>query len=288
MLRRFLFSAILIAVAFSAAGRERELSRQESDSVSHALATLWGNYIKKKALADGDSVSAEYMRGVQEALKLSQGNDAYFQGLSEGVVMGRRIREVETLGSFKVDVEKLAYVLSRIEKGRPSGFSEETAEQYLNGLMSRIAVENRQIEGSEEYLREASQREGVIKTPSGLLFEVLTEGEGEKPGPKDQVLVKYTGRLIDGTVFNETPDDQDVFFHVNETIPGFAEGLQMMKKGGTYRIYIPSELGYGDKGVQGLIPGGAATIFDIRLLDFRRVDDDGNIIVPDQEKQNNQ
>ena len=284
MLRRFLFPLIMIAVVFSAAGRERELSRQESDSVSHALATLWGNYIKKKALADGDSVSAEYMRGVQEALKLSQGNDAYFQGLSEGVVMGRRIREVETLGGFKVDVEKLAYVLSRIEKGRPSGFSEVTAEQYLNGLMSRIAAENHQVDGSEEYLREASQREGVVKTPSGLLFEVLTEGEGENPGPNDQVLVKYTGRLIDGTVFNKSPDDKDAFFYVNETIPGFAEGLQLMKKGGSYRIYIPSELGYGDNGVNGIIPGGAATIFDIELLDFRSANTVENAGSPDQKK----
>lgn len=284
MLRRFLFPLIMIAVVFSAAGRERELSRQESDSVSHALATLWGNYIKKKALADGDSVSAEYMRGVQEALKLSQGNDAYFQGLSEGVVMGRRIREVETLGGFKVDVEKLAYVLSRIEKGRPSGFSEATAEQYLNALMSRIAAENHQVDGSEEYLREASQREGVVKTPSGLLFEVLTEGEGENPGPNDQVLVKYIGRLIDGTVFNKSPDDKDTFFYVNETIPGFAEGLQLMKKGGSYRIYIPSELGYGDNGVNGIIPGGAATIFDIELLDFRSANTVENAGSPDQKK----
>lgn len=284
MLRRFFIVMACAAAAFTALGHDRELSRQESDSVSHALATLWGNYIKNKAAADGAAVSAEYMRGVQEALKLSQDNDAYFQGLSEGVVMARRIREVEALGGFKVDVQKLAYVLSRMEKGRPSGFSDESAEQYLNRLMARIAEENHQVEGSKEYLDQAAQREGVMKMPSGLLFEVLTEGEGDKPGPKDVVLVKYTGRLIDGKVFNESPEDKDTFFRVSETIPGFGEGLQMMKKGGRYRLYIPSDLGYGREGVPGLIPGGAATIFDVELLDFRTVDADGNVVNPEQEK----
>lgn len=286
MFRRIVLIVCCLLAVGSVMGRDRELSRQESDSVSHALATLWGNYIKTKAQKDGAEVSAEYMRGVQEALKLSQDNDAYFQGLSEGVVIARRIRDVESLGGFKVDVAKLAYVLSRIEMGRPSGFSEASAEQYLNFLMTKIAKENHQIEGSSEYLQKAAEREGVVKMPSGLLFEVLTEGEGDQPGPKDLVLVRYTGRLIDGTEFNSSEEGEGSTFEVSKTIPGFSEGLQLMKKGGTYRLYIPSEIGYGVEGVPGIVPGGAATIFDVELVDLRHAETQQTAAQPSVEKGN--
>lgn len=286
MFRRIVLIVCCLLAVGSVMGRDRELSRQESDSVSHALATLWGNYIKTKAQKDGAEVSAEYMRGVQEALKLSQDNDAYFQGLSEGVVIARRIRDVEALGGFKVDVAKLAYVLSRIEKGRPSGFSEASAEQYLNFLMAKIAKENHQIEGSAEYLQKAAEREGVVKMPSGLLFEVLTEGEGDQPGPNDLVLVRYAGRLIDGTEFNSSEEGEGSTFEVSKTIPGFSEGLQLMKKGGIYRLYIPSEIGYGVEGVPGIVPGGAATIFDVELVDLRHAEAPQSVAQPSVEKEN--
>lgn len=270
MICRLTVVAICSVVAISASAGPNELTRQESDSVAHALATLWGDYIRTKAVNDGEAVTAEYVRGLQEALKMANVDDAYFQGIEEGILIAQRIRQVEQLGGFKVDLPKVSYVIGRIQKGRPSGFNKASAEAYMNRLMVRLDHDRSVVDGSKAYLEKAAQKEGVVKLPSGLLFEVVTEGEGGQPGSNDAVLVKYVGCLIDGTIFNESPPTEEgAVLFVNETIPGFGEGLQMMKKGGKYRLYIPSEIGYGEEGVMGLIPGGAATVFDVELLDYR-------------------
>ncbi len=269
-----------MAVAFGVMAGERKLTRAESDSISHALATLWGDYLVKKAAKDGEAVSGEYMRGVQEALKLAQKNDAYFEGLEQGVIMAQRLRQVEEVGGFKVDIPKFAYVLTRLEKGRPTGFSKESADRYLNWFMAKRADEREIVEGSALYLEKTAKKEGVVKTQSGLLFEVVTEGEGEKPGPNDLVLVSYVGKFINGEEFNRSEDANGVVFELEGLIPGFKEGLQMMKKGGTYRLHIPSEIGYGEEGVEGVIPGGAVTVFEVNLIDLRHRDADGKIIEP--------
>lgn len=269
-----------MAVAFGVMAGERKLTRVESDSISHALATLWGDYLVKKAAKDGEAVSGEYMRGVQEALKLAEKDDAYFEGLEQGVMIAQRLRQVEEVGGFKVDIPKFAYVLTRLEKGRPTGFSKESADRYLNWFMAKRADEREIIEGSASYLEKTAKKEGIVKTQSGLLFEVVTEGEGEKPGPNDLVLVNYVGKFINGEEFNRSEDANGVVFELDGLIPGFKEGLLMMKKGGTYRLHIPSEIGYGEEGVPGVIPGGAATVFEVNLIDLRHRDADGNIIEP--------
>ena len=113
-------------------------------------------------------------------------------------------------------------------------------------------------------MRQQASRKGVVTTPSGLLFEVVTEGEGNMPQSADKVTITYAGRLADGTMFDRS--EQPVEFDVDRLVPGFTEGLKMMKPGGVYRIYIPASLGYGAEGIPGAIPGNAALVFDIKLL----------------------
>lgn len=278
VIRRSLLSVACLLMTLSVMGRERELSRQESDSVSHALATMWSKSYRNISANDGQSVGAEFMRGIQDALSQSknEGQTAYIKGWEYGNLMNQGIKDVEKRGGFKVDVARLKNVLKNIEKGRPSGFSDQTAQKYLNWLMKKIDTENYQIDGSEEFLRKASERKGVTTTSSGLIFEVLTEGEGdEMPDANDMVYVRYEGRLIDGKVIGKSDERENAIFSVNELVAGFREGLQMMKIGGKYRLYIPAKLGYGEVGSKN-IPGGAATVFDVELLDFRKVDADGN------------
>lgn len=279
---KMIFSRIVIVMAclfvgLSAASRQRQLTRQESDSLSHALATLWSDYLINKSKLDGDAVSKEYMRGLQEALKMADVNDAYFQGLEEGIAIASRLRQIEQTSYFKIDIPKFAYVLSRAEKGRPTGFSKQTAEAYIGRLIANFEKEEAVVEQSKAFLDQKAKEPGISRTPSGLLFEIITEGEGEMPIDGDVVLVKYIGTLIDGTEFNRS-ESAGVFFKSKELIPGFREGLTMMKAGGHYRLYIPAELGYGDQGVFGKVPGGAATIFDVELIDFRHVDENGDVI----------
>ena len=107
----------------------------------------------------------------------------------------------------------------------------------------------------------------VVTTPSGLRFETLRPGSGAKPTTSDQVLVTYEGHLADGTLFDASP--QPTAFPVNAVVPGFAEALQLMQKGGRYRFWIPSALAYGAKGVPGAIPPNAELEFIVTLVDLR-------------------
>ena len=105
-------------------------------------------------------------------------------------------------------------------------------------------------------------------TASGLQYQVVKEGEGASPTTTDIVLVHYTGRLQDGTIFDSSQGKQPVPFPVTGVIPGFTEGLQLMKKGGTYRLRIPPNLAYGPAGAGGVIPPNATLDFEIQLLDI--------------------
>lgn len=107
----------------------------------------------------------------------------------------------------------------------------------------------------------------VTTTDSGLQYEVLEKGEGDSPGPRDQVEVHYEGRLEDGTVFDSSYErNSPAIFPLNAVIKGWTEGLQFMKPGARYRFTIPSHLAYGDKGAGALIEAGATLIFEVELI----------------------
>jgi FKBP-type peptidyl-prolyl cis-trans isomerase len=107
----------------------------------------------------------------------------------------------------------------------------------------------------------------VVATPSGLRFETLKPGAGAKPTPADLVLVSYEGHLADGSLFDASP--QPTAFPVTGVVPGFAEALQLMQKGGRYRFWIPSALAYGPAGVPGAIPPDAELEFIVSLVDMK-------------------
>ncbi|HWH23176.1 MAG TPA: FKBP-type peptidyl-prolyl cis-trans isomerase [Allosphingosinicella sp.] len=106
-------------------------------------------------------------------------------------------------------------------------------------------------------------------TASGLQYRVIEEGEGPNPKASDIALIDYTGKLEDGTVFDSTEGKQPAPLPVSGSIPGFAEGLQLMNKGATYRFRIPPDLAYGPAGAGGVIPPNATLEFDVTLRDFK-------------------
>ena len=135
-------------------------------------------------------------------------------------------------------------------------------EQALN------AAKNAKAEG-EKFLADNAKRPEVKTTPSGLQYEVLEATLGQKPKATDTVKVHYEGTLIDGTVFDSSyRRGESIKFGLNQVIKGWTEGLQLMPVGSTYRFFIPSDLGYGDRGAGADIPGGAALIFDVELIEI--------------------
>lgn len=122
---------------------------------------------------------------------------------------------------------------------------------------------------SKKFLEENAKKEGVKVTESGLQYTVIKEGEGAKPKATDTVKVHYKGTLVDGKEFDSSyKRGEPISFPLNGVIKGWTEGLQLMPVGSTYRFFIPSDLGYGDRGAGADIPGGAALIFDVELIEI--------------------
>jgi FKBP-type peptidyl-prolyl cis-trans isomerase FklB len=127
-------------------------------------------------------------------------------------------------------------------------------------------VNNNKAEG-EAFLAENAKKPGVTTLPSGLQYEVLTQGTGPKPTLKSSVTTHYHGTLINGTVFDSSYQrGQPATFPVNGVIAGWTEALQLMPEGSKYRLYIPSDLAYGKRGAGRDIPGDTALIFDVELI----------------------
>ena len=120
----------------------------------------------------------------------------------------------------------------------------------------------------EQYLAGNAKKEGVCVTPSGLQYEVLTEGTGKSPKASDNVKCHYEGRLIDGTVFDSSYQrGTPATFPLNGVIAGWTEGLQLMKEGAKFRFHIPFNLAYGANGAGESIPPYSALVFDVELLE---------------------
>ena len=128
-----------------------------------------------------------------------------------------------------------------------------------------LAAEN--LKAGEAYLIENAKKAGVITRPSGLQYQVLKSATGKTPKATSKVTVDYEGRLIDNTVFDSSISrGQPVEFPLNQVIPGWTEGLQLMQEGAKYRFFIPAKLAYGEMGSGDSIGPNSALIFDVELL----------------------
>jgi len=175
--------------------------------------------------------------------------------------------------SIDIDPVLLAKGMLDAKDGKNS-LDEQGAQGYVMTYMQKRQAEQmkkmygKNIDDGEKFLAENKKREGVQETSSGLQYEVITMGTGEKPGPQDLVSVHYTGMLLDSTKFDSSVDrGEPAQFTVNQVIQGWQEGIQLMPKGSKFKFYIPYELGYGESGT-GPIPPYSTLIFEVELLDI--------------------
>ena len=145
---------------------------------------------------------------------------------------------------------------------------QERQEKQLEEEYKDYLAENR------EFLEKNKEKEGVITTESGLQYKVLKMGEGPKPGIRDTVLVHYTGKLINDTIFDSSVQrGEPAQFKPSTLIKGWAEGLQLMPEGSKFMFYIPYELGYGTKGAGQAIKPFSTLVFEVELLDVINKED---------------
>ncbi len=145
------------------------------------------------------------------------------------------------------------------------------AFQVIQGRLQAAEAEQAKTMAAdgEAYLAENAKRDEITVTASGLQYEILTEGNGDKPTASDTVRTHYHGTLIDGTVFDSSVDrGQPAEFPVNGVIAGWTEALQLMPKGSKWRLHIPYSLAYGERGAGGAIGPYAALVFDVELLEI--------------------
>ena len=200
-------------------------------------------------------------------LKNALDSFSYAAGLSIGGSMQQQ-------GIDNVNTEILSKALEDVLKGKPQLLNQEQATMTLQQKLQEFAKKKTSVqkEKGAACIAENKKRKEVISLPNGLLYEVLKSGEagGTKPTAIDTVVVDYVGTLVDGTEFdNSIKRGEPAEFPVNGVIKGWTEILQLMTKGDKWKVYIPSELGYGERGAGSSIPPGATLIFEINLIDIK-------------------
>jgi FKBP-type peptidyl-prolyl cis-trans isomerase FkpA len=185
-----------------------------------------------------------------------------------GAAVGRSLQRYDlSPAEFAIVIEGLT---ARVE-GTQRDLDEKVWGPKLQAIATaRFArkAEKEKVE-SANFVTEQAKTEGADQKPSGLIITTTEEGTGASPVETDTVRVHYHGSLRDGTVFDSSVDrGQPAEFPLNRVIPCWTEGLQLMKKGGKSRLVCPPDIAYGDKGMPPTIPGGAALVFDVELLDI--------------------
>ena len=184
-----------------------------------------------------------------------------------GVVIGSNLK---IQGGDSLDMEALTIALRDTYLGKPLKMDQEKSSMVVQKYMEQ-AIERKSAKLQEEskaFLENNKKAEGVSVTASGLQYKVVSAGKGKAPAATDNVTVHYTGKLVDGTVFDSSVTrGEPASFAVNQVIPGWTEALQLMHEGDKWLLFIPSELAYGPQGAGGgQIPPHAALIFEVELI----------------------
>ena len=195
-----------------------------------------------------------------------------------GLRMGQRM----TADGMTVDVAAYAAGLEDAMTGAEAKLTDEEINTEMSAFQERrqaeadserVALAQSNLEAGKAYMAEMSGTEGVQTTESGLQYIVMEPGEGDSPVAADSVEVHYEGQLIDGTVFDSSFErGETVTFGLTQVIPGWTEGLQLMKPGGKFKFIIPPELGYGEGGAGQMIGPNATLRFDVELIAVVKAD----------------
>ena len=172
-------------------------------------------------------------------------------------------------GIKDLNIDEFAKGVRSVYEGTTPEMTMDEAKNIVNEYFQKLQGAMLEVnkEAGEAYLAENAKKEGVTVLPSGLQYKVEKSGEGMTPNATDKVRVHYTGRTIDGKVFDSSEQrGTPAEFGVNQVIPGWVEALQLMKEGDRWELTIPSDLAYGEHGAGDAIAPNSTLIFDVELL----------------------
>ena len=201
---------------------------------------------------------------VIQAPTLSNEIDSVSYALGMGMAQNLKTSGVDSLSLAVFNAG-----VNAIYAGDTTLINKEATQEYLQKYFTNLAASagERNKAAGEAFLAKNKLRPEVESTESGIQYEVITAGEGDIPGPTDQVTVHYEGALLDGSVFDSSyKRGKEIQFGLNQVIPGWTEGLQLMNPGSKYILYIPYNLAYGEKGYGSDIPPYSTLVFTIELL----------------------
>ena len=175
-----------------------------------------------------------------------------------------------TSGIKEVKIDDFVQGMQDVLNQSQLAMSYDEAKQVINDYFTKLQSERMELnkKAGEEFLAINKNREGVVTLPSGLQYEILKKGEGKIPTATDQVKCHYHGTLIDGTVFDSSVErGTPATFGVNQVIPGWVEALQLMPVGSKWKLFIPSNLAYGESGAGQTIEPNSTLIFEVELIE---------------------
>ncbi len=259
-MKKVLTIASLVAImASSTVATVAQTLPTAKDSVSYALGMMVGNAISSMlSQVPLDDVD---MQKMAEAFASSKPTPEYLDYVEH------------QLGEISSTV--LSQGFTAIISGVSTLMTDEVANDFLNKTAAathaliekeRKAKADKNAQEGANFLSENAKKKGVTTLPSGLQYSIITKGKGDKPGPQETVRVNYKGSLLDGTVFDETA--QPIDLSVDNVIKGWEEALQLMPVGSKWKLYIPSDLAYGERGAGDKIGPNSTLIFEIELLEI--------------------
>ena len=230
----------------------------EKAKYSYGFGYQIGSVLKSRPMFNRESITS----GMKDAFEGKQPEG------DKSRQIGHRLGKSYQDQGISIDMEVFTLGLNDGFEGTEPKIDRNAMSEAISSLQRGMAEKN--LKAGSAYLAANKQKEGVSVTASGLQYRVLTRGSGQRPRATDKVRVHYTGKLINGEVFDSSvARNTPAEFVLNKVIPGWTEGVQLMKVGSKYEFTIPSELGYGSRGA-GSIPGNSVLIFEVELLGVLR------------------
>lgn len=206
---------------------------------------------------------------VEKIFKNDVDSMSYALGMNVGTDFAKNIASIP---GGKSNIDLIVKGFATTMKGDSALMTPEVATEFFKNYITKAqsADAEQKKAADEKFLAENMTKPGVMVTPTGLQYQILTPAEGKKPTAQDTVVVHYEGTLINGTKFDSSIDrGEPIEFPLNQVIKGWTEGVQLMSVGAKYRFFVPYNLGYGEQGAGGVIPPFATLIFEVELINIK-------------------